>query len=103
MGFWATAIGAKQEGKQLVAITGDGSAQMNIQELATLSYNKIPLKLFIYNNDGYMLIRHNQHNYMNDRFSGSWSGERITDTGFLQSCNSVWNKGYKDYRRAGTG
>ena len=70
MGFWATAIGAKQEGKQLVAITGDGSAQMNIQELATLSYNKIPLKLFIYNNDGYMLIRHNQHNYMNDRFLG---------------------------------
>ena len=70
MGFWATAIGAKQEGKQLIAITGDGSAQMNIQELATLSYNKIPLKLFIYNNDGYMLIRHNQHNYMNDRFLG---------------------------------
>lgn len=70
MGFWATAIGAKQEGKQLIAITGDGSAQMNIQEFATLSYNKIPLKLFIYNNDGYMLIRHNQHNYMNDRFLG---------------------------------
>ena len=70
MGFWATAIGACQKEKQLIAITGDGSAQMNIQELATLSYNKIPLKLFIYNNNGYMLIRHNQHNYMNDRFLG---------------------------------
>lgn len=70
MGFWATAIGTYQEGRQLIAITGDGSAQMNIQELATLKYNQIPVKLFIYNNDGYMLIRHNQHNYMNDRFLG---------------------------------
>lgn len=70
MGFWATAIGAYQDGRQLIAITGDGSAQMNIQELATLKYNQIPVKLFIYNNNGYMLIRHNQHNYMNDRFLG---------------------------------
>lgn len=70
MGFWATAIGAYQNGKQLIAITGDGSAQMNIQELATLKYNQIPVKLFVYNNNGYMLIRHNQHNYMNDRFLG---------------------------------
>lgn len=70
MGFWATAIGAYQKGRQLIAITGDGSAQMNIQELATLKYNQIPVKLFIYNNNGYMLIRHNQHNYMDDRFLG---------------------------------
>lgn len=70
MGFWATAIGVCQEGKTVVALTGDGSAQMNIQELATLQYNKLPVKLFIYNNNGYMLIRHNQHNYMNDRFLG---------------------------------
>lgn len=70
MGFWATAIGVCQEGKQVVALTGDGSAQMNIQELATLQYNKLPIKLFIYNNNGYMLIRHNQHNYMDDRFLG---------------------------------
>ena len=70
MGFWATAIGVCQEGRTVVALTGDGSAQMNIQELATLQYNKLPVKLFIYNNNGYMLIRHNQHNYMNDRFLG---------------------------------
>ncbi len=70
MGFWATAMGAYQDKRQLIAITGDGSAQMNIQELATIDYNNIPLKLFVYNNNGYMLIRHNQHNYMNDRFLG---------------------------------
>lgn len=70
MGFWATAIGAYQEGRITIALSGDGAAQMNIQELATLKYNNIPIKLFIYNNNGYMLIRHNQHNYMNDRFLG---------------------------------
>lgn len=70
MGFWATALGVDQENRNIVAIAGDGSTQMNIQELATLKYNNIPVKLFIYNNNGYMLIRHNQHNYMNDRFLG---------------------------------
>lgn len=70
MGFWASAIGACREGQEVIAIAGDGSAQMNIQEFATLRYNKLPIKLFIYNNHGYMLIRHNQHNYMDDRFLG---------------------------------
>lgn len=70
MGFWATAIGACQENRQVIAIAGDGSTQMNIQEFATLQYNHLPVKLFVYNNNGYMLIRHNQHNYMNDRFLG---------------------------------
>lgn len=70
MGSWVTALGMVQEGKQVIALSGDGSTQMNIQELATMKYNQIPVKLFVYNNHGYMLIRHNQHNYMNDRFLG---------------------------------
>ncbi len=43
---------------------------MNVQEFATLAYNHFPVKLFVYQNNGYMLIRHNQHNYMEDRFLG---------------------------------
>jgi acetolactate synthase-1/2/3 large subunit len=70
MGFWAGAMGAVSKKHQTIVIAGDGSVQMNIQEFATLKYNHLPLKLFIYNNNGYMLIRHNQHNYMNDRFLG---------------------------------
>ncbi len=70
MGFWAGAIGAAQEGRQVVALSGDGSVQMNVQEFATLRYNHLPIKLFVFQNSGYMLIRHNQHNYMNDRFLG---------------------------------
>lgn len=70
MGFWAAAIGPAAQGIETIALSGDGSAQMNIQELATLHYNQLPVKWFIFQNKGYTLIRHNQHNYMNDRFIG---------------------------------
>lgn len=68
MGFWAGSIGCVDT--PVVALSGDGSVSMNIQEFATIKYNRLPIKLFVYQNDGYMLIRHNQHNYMNDRFLG---------------------------------
>ena len=70
MGFWATALGAYQKGRQLIVLSGDGAAHMNIQEFATIKYTQIPVKLFVWNNNGYMLIRHNQHNYMDDRYLG---------------------------------
>lgn len=68
MGFWAGSVGAMDT--PVIALSGDGSVSMNIQEFATIKHHQLPLKLFIYKNNGYMLIRHNQHNYMNDRFLG---------------------------------
>jgi acetolactate synthase-1/2/3 large subunit len=68
MGFWAGTIGCLNHPS--VALSGDGAAAMNIQEFATLKYYKLPIKLFVYQNNGYLLIRHNQHNYMHDRFLG---------------------------------
>ncbi len=69
MGFWAASVGAAAHG-DVIALSGDGATHMNVQDFATLAYYKLPIKLFIYNNHGYLLIRHNQHNYMNDRFLG---------------------------------
>ncbi|MFH1520271.1 MAG: thiamine pyrophosphate-binding protein [Candidatus Micrarchaeota archaeon] len=60
---------AKQSGR-VIAITGDGSLQMNLQELQTIVYNKLPIKLFVLNNDGYLLIRHTQNNFMEGRLVG---------------------------------
>ena len=88
MGSWATAIGTVQEGRQIIALSGDGSTQMNIQELATMKYNKIPVKLFVYNNHGYMLIRHNQHNYMNDRFLGVGPDSGVETPDFCAVANA---------------
>lgn len=70
MGYWAASIGAAACRRHVAVLVGDGSAQMNIQEFATLAYYKLPIKVIVYNNKGYMLIRHNQHNYMDDRFLG---------------------------------
>ena len=72
MGYWVAGIGACMANgrKDTIVVTGDGSLQMNLQEFATIKHNKLPLKVFILNNDGYLLIRHTQHNFMEDRFVG---------------------------------
>ena len=81
MGFWAASIGASKHG-DVIALSGDGATQMNVQDFATLAYYKLPIKLFIYNNHGYLLIRHNQHNYMNDRFLGVGSDSGVPSVDF---------------------
>lgn len=72
MGYWVAAIGAcMASGKQTtIVITGDGSLQMNVQEFATIKQNKLPIKVFVLNNNGYLLIRHTQKTHLGGRFLG---------------------------------
>jgi acetolactate synthase-1/2/3 large subunit len=55
------------EGKRVICIDGDGSFQMNIQELQTVVYNKLNLKIVYFNNNGYHSIRQTQANLFKDR------------------------------------
>ncbi len=74
MGFsLPMAIGAYYAKPQstIVAVTGDGSLQMNIQEFQTVIHNKIPIKLFVINNNGYASIRNTQNLYFNGRKCGA--------------------------------
>ena len=48
--------------KEIVCISGDGSIQMNLQELQTILTNRLPVKIFVINNDGYHSIRQTQTN-----------------------------------------
>ena len=48
--------------KKVIAISGDGGFQMNIQELETLVRLQLPVKIFIWNNQGYASIRSMQNN-----------------------------------------
>jgi acetolactate synthase-1/2/3 large subunit len=59
------AIGAAfaAPGQQVIALAGDGSIQMNLQELATIAYHRLPIKLFVLNNGGYLSIRSTQGNF----------------------------------------
>lgn len=51
-----------RKGKQVICIDGDGSFQMNIQELQTVVYHQMNLKIVILNNNGYHSIRQTQTN-----------------------------------------
>ncbi|HEY9075037.1 MAG TPA: thiamine pyrophosphate-dependent enzyme, partial [Anaerolineaceae bacterium] len=53
-------------GKPVILVTGDGSIQMNIQEMATIQGYQLPVKLFLINNEGYLSIRNTQKSF----FSG---------------------------------
>ena len=54
-------IGAFLAGhNQTIAIIGDGSIMMNLQELQTISHNNMPIKIFVINNDCYAVIRRRQ-------------------------------------------
>lgn len=55
----------------IICVTGDGSIQMNIQELQTIIHHQLPIKLFVLNNDGYISIRNTQRSFFNGHFVGS--------------------------------
>lgn len=65
------AIGASlASGRRTVCLTGDGSIMMNLQELETIRYHNLPIKIFIINNDGYSSIRQTQNNFFAGRHCG---------------------------------
>jgi acetolactate synthase-1/2/3 large subunit len=66
--------------QSVVCIEGDGSIMMNLQELQTMVTNKLPIKLFIINNDGYHQIRQTQNNVFHDGLVGV--GPDSGDLGF---------------------
>jgi acetolactate synthase-1/2/3 large subunit len=57
------AIGAAFAAKKqnVICLAGDGSLQMNIQELATVAHHRLPIKLFVLCNGGYLSIRSTQN------------------------------------------
>jgi len=57
--------------KKVILITGDGSIQLNIQELETIVAYRLPIKIFVLNNDGYLAIRTTQDAYFEGRHIGS--------------------------------
>lgn len=59
------AIGAAvaREGKRVICLAGDGSIQLNIQELQTVVHHQLPVKIFVLNNNGYLSMRTTQSNF----------------------------------------
>lgn len=58
----AIGVAFARSGERVICIAGDGSLQLNLQELQTVVHYHLPLKLFALNNDGYLSIRLSQAN-----------------------------------------
>jgi acetolactate synthase I/II/III large subunit len=54
-------------GKEVICLAGDGSIQMNIQELQTIANSNLPIKIFYLNNGGYISIKQTQDNFFEGR------------------------------------
>lgn len=55
---------------EVMCLNCDGGMMMNLQELQTMVHHRLPIKLFIFNNDGYLMIKHTQTNLFKGRSVG---------------------------------
>lgn len=62
--------GKDRAGEDLILVTGDGSIQMNLQELQTIIHHKMGIKIFLINNGGYHSIRQTQKNFFGEPLIG---------------------------------
>lgn len=82
--------------QDLICVTGDGSIQMNIQELQTIWHHQMPIKIFLINNGGYHSIRQTQTNFFGEPLVGV--GEDSQDLSFPDMSKLAWAYGFP-YRK----
>lgn len=74
------AIGASfaRDRGEVICLNCDGGMMMNLQELQTIAHYQLPIKLFIFNNDGYLMIKHTQKNLFKGRYAAVNSSTGVT-------------------------
>ena len=80
------AIGAafSRVGQRVVLLIGDGSMMMNLQELQTIVHHNLPVKMFLYENDGYLTIRTTQNAMFNGKQAGSGGATGVSCPDFVK-------------------
>lgn len=68
--------------KEVICVTGDGSIMMNLQELQTIIYNKLPIKIVVFENNGYNAIRQTCKNFFDGKEFGCSSDTGISMPNF---------------------
>lgn len=58
-------------GRRTLCLNGDGSLQLNIQELQTIWHHQLPIKIFVSANGGYLSIRQTQKEFLDENYIGS--------------------------------
>jgi acetolactate synthase-1/2/3 large subunit len=76
--------------RRVMCITGDGSFQQNIQELQSVVHHKLPIKIFVINNRGYLSIRYTQSRYFGRYIGeGPTSGVTFPETGKIAKAYGI--------------
>ena len=102
----AETIGASKSKnfKKLICIIGDGSFLMNIQDLQTISQDKINVLIILVNNNGYLAIRHTQKEFLKAKYYGTHPKWKLTMPNF-EKVSKAFNlnyfkfKKYEDFKR----
>lgn len=68
---------ARNKGR-VICLNCDGGMMMNLQELQTIVHHKLPIKIIIFTNDGYLMIKHTQKNLFKGRYSGTDATSGVT-------------------------
>lgn len=86
--------------RRIICAHGDGGLELNIQELQTIVQYKLPIKLFVFNNEGYLSIKHTQTAYFNGFFVGSdpKSGVSCPDTAKIAKAYGIPSISIKNHR-----
>lgn len=92
----AIGVSMAEPGKDIILLTGDGSIQMNLQELQTIIHHRLPVKIFLINNGGYHSIRQSQKNFFGEPLVGVGvdSGFHGPDLSFPSMEKLAWAYGY---------
>lgn len=56
---------------EVLCLNCDGGMMMNLQELQTITHHQLPIKVVIFNNDGYLMIKHTQKAVLGGRYAGT--------------------------------
>ena len=72
--------------KPIICIIGDGGIQMNIQELAIIAYHKLPIQIFLFNNNGYGIIQQTQDTWLNSTYAASNPDAGVAIPNFIKIC-----------------
>jgi acetolactate synthase-1/2/3 large subunit len=98
MGFGLpAAIGAAfaGEGREVLCLNCDGSMMMNLQELQTIIQHKLRVKIIIFNNDGYLMIKHTQKMLFNGIYNSVDSNTGLVLPDYIKISDAF---GYNSYR-----
>ena len=70
---------------EVLCLNCDGGMMMNLQELQTIAHHQLPVKIIIFNYDGYLMIKHTQKAVLGGRYSGTDKKSGVTGSSVIKT------------------